>query len=124
MEAPAAIKAPVKLAWVNVDEIPEPIKAVKKIHLVDGRKMSLSTVDEAIGRDGQRHRVNPTADVADDQVDESGALRKLSDGELRQRKDSVSSETALLREIDDAEVEPQIEDDNSISINGRQSHSR
>ena len=124
VEAPAAIKAPVKLAWVNVDEIPEPIKAVKKIHLVDGRKMSLSTVDEAIGRDGQRHRVNPTADVADDQVDESGALRKLSDGELRQRKDSVSSETALLREIDDAEVEPQIEDDNSISINGRQSHSR
>lgn len=73
--------------WINVEEIPEPIKEPKVIKVV-------SSIDKI--------RRNPTESDNKKGNSSASAGNPVSPSS---RKDSVSSETALLREVDETEAE-------------------
>jgi hypothetical protein len=118
------ISNPKSSQWINVEEIPEPIKEAKAIKVVKATvknepKVSTSAV--------QAKPDEVTKNEVDDRTpeEEDPEKRNLV---LPVRKDSVSSETALLREIEETEMEedrsPPSDDEASISIRQRISQSR
>ena len=103
---PATQPPPTKATsqWINVEELPEPVKEPKAIKVV---------------KTGSERR-ETTATAPKEEEEDAEEKMNL---ELPVRKDSVSSETALLREIEEAEFEedrspPQEdeEDDEAVSI--------
>lgn len=103
--------------WINVEELPEPVKEAKAIKVVTA------------GRDATKVEAVATPAAQVELLEDLDGEK--SNLELPVRKDSVSSETALLREIDEADLEedrspPALldEDDPSVSIRERHSQSR
>ena len=95
--ASAAIApAPAANRWINVEDIPEPVKEAKTIRVVPGAAL----------KDRQKGGQSDDASAADEEnIKSSSTGRHPSLPSSGMRKDSVSSETALLREIDEPEPE-------------------
>lgn len=92
-EATAAAVPSAASRWVNVEDLPEPIKEPKPIKVVSGVAKDRQVQPE--GEDSQESREKVTSSTSD------RPPLPVSDV----RKDSVSSETALLREIEEPEPE-------------------
>ena len=92
--------------WINVEELPEPVKEPKAIRLVvtSGNKKPPTV--------GQQKNMN---DVKPPPPSPCGGDKEIATAAAASRKDSVCSETALLREIDEPEAEedrsPPLDDD-------------
>lgn len=84
----ATIPPPNTSRWINVEEIPEPIKEPKVIKVISTKDKILRNPTES---DNNKKGNVPAS--AGNPVSPSS------------RKDSVSSETALLREVDETEAE-------------------
>lgn len=138
--------------WVNVEELPEPVKEAKAIKVVTGNERRQSTpssqpasaegtsADGATGAQTAAKALRAAEQDDTPEEEEEGEEEEDDDEEvdagcgkinleLPIRKDSVSSETALLREIEEAELEedrspPLDEDERSLSIRERNSRSR
>ncbi|KAK4003333.1 hypothetical protein OUZ56_005101 [Daphnia magna] len=85
--------------WVNVEELPEPVKEAKAIKVVKTsaiKEQTLQTVTDQETEEASGMTIGERTPEEDD-VDKNLGLPV--------RKDSVSSETALLREIEEAELE-------------------
>lgn len=109
--------------WINVEELPEPVKEAKAIKVVKASVKNQQILPTA--------KVQKTKEASGMSVDERTPEEEDQEKNLGlpARKDSVSSETALLREIEEAELEedrspPDVDDVASISIHQRHSQSR
>lgn len=100
--------------WINVEELPEPVKEAKVIKVVGSSSSKI----------GQGVIANKEPPAGEEDADKTNLDLP------NPRKDSVCSETALLREIDEAELEedrpspPPYDDEDDVSVSIRERHSQ
>lgn len=120
------ISNPKSSQWINVEEIPEPVKEAKAIKVVKANVKNQPKESTLLFQ--AKTDVEETKNKVDEKTPEEEDPEKMN-LVLPVRKDSVSSETALLREIEETEMEedrspPSDDDEASVSIRQRISQSR
>lgn len=134
-ETPTECKkiAEIKTQWVNVEELPEPVKAPKAIKVFTTapstereRSFERTAGDDGIDEEAKDEEDDqqsaPLLQDEEDDVDDAKAALLAPE----QRKDSVSSETALLREIEEPEDRSQMPevDDDASAVSNREERSQ
>ena len=104
----------VKPQWVNVEELPELVKEAKAIKVLttapsterDRVKRDNGIDEEANEEDDEEMQQSaPLLEEDEDDADDGGGKAASLLAPEQQRKDSVCSETALLREIEEPELD-------------------
>jgi hypothetical protein len=114
--------------WINVEEIPEPVKEAKAIKVMVNNKAKNNQESTLVVQANKPDEATDTRLELEEEEEEEEDPEKIN-LVLPVRKDSVSSETALLREIEETEMEedrspPPDDDEASVSIRQRISQSR
>lgn len=114
--------------WINVEEIPEPVKEAKAIKVMVNNKAKNNQESTLVVQANKPDEATDTRLELEEEEEEEDP-EKIINLVLPVRKDSVSSETALLREIEETEMEedrspPPDDDEASVSIRQRISQSR
>jgi hypothetical protein len=116
--------------WINVEEIPEPVKEAKAIKVMVNNKAKNNQESTLVVQANKPDEAatDTRLELEEEEEEEEEDPEKIN-LVLPVRKDSVSSETALLREIEETEMEedrspPPDDDEASVSIRQRISQSR
>jgi hypothetical protein len=115
--------------WINVEEIPEPVKEAKAIKVMVNNKAKNNQESTLVVQANKPDEATDTRLELEEEEEEEEEDPEKINLVLPVRKDSVSSETALLREIEETEMEedrspPPDDDEASVSIRQRISQSR